>query len=421
MNTPAEQQAQLADVQMPMNRTPTARLKMVHAEVPLCQFKASFDRPSRKGYPQHPFQRHAAGCRHHIGDEVFDLVAVKNIAGNDQRMHRAGQAVGAVPAVKRRVFDLPYDRTFLAILDLELFPFLLLELTRINQQILHFAGWKRLLRQSRISPFSPAFMGLLKPGAVQNPRLVNPAGKARRNLADVTLAEGIEPVEELAVAAVPFVESPGRHANPVGQRSTNLVQRNGGFLSIHDVVRNADFLATARIVAPLLRQIQVAVEQTLKIAGRIRNMNADYTVVDLAGVAAPLALHCGGMSALLWIAGIIDNADSLPVSMVARYNPLDSISHALLVPLGRSEETLQRSGRYAGSQGDGFYTFSWQVRDLPADVGSQFFPRLASGEAVVEFSQECLQFSAHFFDLFDVHVDTPYILRIYKELSRQAA
>lgn len=421
MDTPAEQQAQLADIQMPMNRAPAARLKVVHAEIPLGQFKASFDRPAREGHPQHPFQRHAAGPHGHVGHEVFHIVRIENIASDDQRMRRPGQAGCAVLAVKRRVFDLPDDRAFLAVFDLESPPLLLLELTRINQQVLHFAGRKRLSRQSRVSPFSPAFMDLLWPGGVQNPRSVNPAGERRGNLANVTLPQGVEPVEELAVPAVPFVERPRRHANPIGQRPTDLVQGDIRFLSIHDIIGNTGFLATIEIVGPIFGQVQIAVEQTLKVAGRIRYMNADDTVVDLACVAAPLPLDRSGMGAFLGIAGIVYRSDSLSVSMVARYDPLDSVSYAMLVPLCRGEEALQRARRYAGSQGDGFDTFSWQVRDLPADVVSQPFPRLASCEAIVEFSQESLQFSAHTFDSFDVHVDTPYILRIYKELSRQAA
>ena len=72
MNTSAEQQAQLADIQMPMNPTPAARLKMVHAKVPLGQFKASFDRPARERYPQHPSQRYPAGPHGHVR-HVFNV------------------------------------------------------------------------------------------------------------------------------------------------------------------------------------------------------------------------------------------------------------------------------------------------------------------------------------------------------------
>ena len=46
MNAAAEQQAQLADMQMPANSTPAADLKMIHAEVSLGQLKASLDRPA---------------------------------------------------------------------------------------------------------------------------------------------------------------------------------------------------------------------------------------------------------------------------------------------------------------------------------------------------------------------------------------
>lgn len=421
MDTGTEQQAQLADVQMPMNCAPTARLKMVHTEVPLGQFKTSFDRPAGKGYPQHPFQRYTAGYHSHVGHEVFHFVRVQNIAGDDQRMAWTGQAFLAMLAVKLNMFDLPDKRSFLTIFDLESLPLLLLKLTRINQQVSHFTRRQRFSRQSRVVAFWPAFIGILRPGAVQNPRFVRPSDKVRRNLANVILPQGVKPVEELTVPSVLLVEGPGGYANSVAHRPANLAQRNDGFLSIHGIIRNACFLATGRIVSPTFGQVQIAVKQTLKIASHIRNMNADYTVVDLPGITAPLPLDRGGMCTLLGVTCTIDDANSLRMSVIASYNPLDSISYALLVPLGRSEKALQRSRRYASRQSDGFYTFSRQVRDLPADVGSQFFPRLTSGEAIVEFSQESLQFFAHIFDSFDVHVDTPYILRIYKELSKQAA
>ncbi len=117
---------------MSMNPTPAARLKMVHPEVPLGQFKTSFDRPARERYPQHPFQRNP-GSHGHIGHKIFDLVMVKYVAGDDQSMARAGQTGGAMFAVKRRVFNLPNNRAFFAVFDLESLPFLLLKLTRINQ------------------------------------------------------------------------------------------------------------------------------------------------------------------------------------------------------------------------------------------------------------------------------------------------
>lgn len=222
LNTSAEQQAQLADIQMPMNPTPAARLKVIHAEIPLGQFKTSFDRPTRERHPQHPFQRDP-GTHGHVGDEVFDFVMVEYVAGDDQSMARTGQAGRAMLAVKRRVFDLPNDRTFLAVFDLESLPLLLLKLTRINQQVLHFTGRKCLSRQSRISPFSPTFAGFLRPGAMQNPRLVNPASKVRWHLANITLPQGVKPVEELTIPAILFVKCPSRYTNSVAHRPANLL------------------------------------------------------------------------------------------------------------------------------------------------------------------------------------------------------
>ena len=59
-----------------------------------------------------------------------------------------------------------------------------------------------------------------------------------------------------------------------------------------------------------LRQVQIAVENALKIARHICYMNPDDTVVCLAGVAAPLPADSSGVRTFLGISRIIDDSDS---------------------------------------------------------------------------------------------------------------
>ena len=56
MNTATEQQAQLADVEVAVDRRPRSRLKMVHPHITLGQLEAAFDRPPGEGHAQHPPQ-----------------------------------------------------------------------------------------------------------------------------------------------------------------------------------------------------------------------------------------------------------------------------------------------------------------------------------------------------------------------------
>ena len=50
--------------------------------------------------------------------------------------------------------------------------------------------------------------------------------KVRRHFPDEGLAPLIETVQELTIAGVEFVERPSLHANPVGQRAVDQIERD---------------------------------------------------------------------------------------------------------------------------------------------------------------------------------------------------
>ena len=123
MYSSTKQLAQLADIEVPVDRIPRAHLEMVHAQFSFAQFKTAFNRPTRKCHPQQPLQRYTAGADHHIGQEVFDLIRLENIACYHQGMSPTRQALGAMLAIKTGILDFPDNRSFFSILDTKPLPF----------------------------------------------------------------------------------------------------------------------------------------------------------------------------------------------------------------------------------------------------------------------------------------------------------
>src|SRR5207249_7089213 len=63
------------------------------------------------------------------------------------------------------------------------------------------------------------------------------------------------------------------------------------------------------VVGPRLGQEQLEVDEALVAAPGHGEVDGDDAVVDLAGAAEVLALHAGGLVALLEAAGLVDDAD----------------------------------------------------------------------------------------------------------------
>ena len=113
---------------MSVNTLPVTHLKMVHAKITFAYLKASLNRPTRKGYPQQPFEGYLFIINNHIRQKVLHLLLVKHIAGNDQRMRSAGQPFFTMLAVKLNGLNFPYYRPFVPLLYFEPLPFLLIKL-----------------------------------------------------------------------------------------------------------------------------------------------------------------------------------------------------------------------------------------------------------------------------------------------------
>ena len=176
---------------MPVNRAPTAHLEMIHAQFRLRLPERMLNRTPRERHVQQPLELLDVRTGRDVGDKVFHFIVIQRVAGDDQRMRRAGQTVG-VFAMEVGVFDLPDDRALLSVLDAEALPLLFRKHLGVMQQMAHLTGRRCRGRQTRETP---AFSGLLElPSrrAKQHAGSANPARKVAWHLGHVGLTQRIE-------------------------------------------------------------------------------------------------------------------------------------------------------------------------------------------------------------------------------------
>lgn len=121
------------------------------------------------------------------------------------------------------------------------------------------------------------------------------------------------------------------------------------------------FFSARRIVSPGFGQIEIAVQQHLKIRRCVGKMDSHSTVFNLTAIAIVLSLRSDGMVAALGCAGLIDAPNRVGMSMLLSDNRLTAVTQFFFVPLNRFEKTLQRSRFGIESQRDGLDTFSLHI------------------------------------------------------------
>ena len=351
---------------MSHDRVVLADLEMTHAEFILVVLQRALHRPAREGNMQDDFWR---GARGGIAEEVFFLGRIENVAGIDEPVRAQNFAVALKP--KRSAFDFPNARTFFGVLNVETLPRLTHHDTRIATQ--------RLDVPVDGSGFAAG--------------IAEPAAKIAANLADETLLKRFESVEKGGTTGVPFVGGEPSEVDAVGQGVPKLIEGDVVFGSVNDVVGDARFRAAFGIIPAFFGKEKIAVEHGAKtgVKGGVTEVNADNTVVDLAGVAAPLALDAGGFFAGLGMTGIVDDADGLGIGMITNDELLDAIANVAAVPGGPIEELLEGTARRAVEVGDGLNALTFQVGELPFDIAGEMAARLGASEAVIKLAEEVSQ------------------------------
>ena len=122
----AEQEAQPCDEIMPMDASPPADFKMIHAEFFFADTEFRFNGPASEGHSEQAAKCHAVLTHDDIGQKEFGLTRAF-VASDDQRLAFTRQMfVGLTP--DSQVLDLPDFRPLVSILDSILLPRLGMEL-----------------------------------------------------------------------------------------------------------------------------------------------------------------------------------------------------------------------------------------------------------------------------------------------------
>lgn len=351
---------------MSQDRIVLADLEVTHAEFILVVLQRALHRPARERNMQDDLQRRTRGG---IAEEVFFLGRIENVAGIDEPVRAQNLAVALQP--KGRAFDFPNARAFFGVLDVETLPRLTHHHARITAQ------------RFDVSVDGSGFAT----------GIAEPAVKIAANFADEALRKRFESVEKGGTTGVPFVGGEPTEVDAVGQGVPELVKGDVVFGSVNDIVGDARFSAALRIVPAFFGKEKIAVEHGAKtgVKAGVAEVNADDAVVNLAGVAAPLALDAGGFFAGLGMTGIVDDTDGLGIGMIADDEVLDAIANPATVPGGPIEELLESTAWRAVEVGDGLNALAFQVGELTFDIAGKMAARFGAREAVIKLAEEVSQ------------------------------
>ena len=128
------------------------------------------------------------------------------------------------------------------------------------------------------------------------------------------------------------------------------------------------FLASLLVSCPLLGQGQTEVEQGMVVARDVAHEHPDLAVVNLAPVAAPLALHPHRMGATLGKTARIKGDDTIGFSQ-----PLDPLSDQHrhqwpMIPGDGTDEVLDDLSLHIDQRRDFFGILALQVGQQPLEV-----------------------------------------------------
>src|SRR5437763_492897 len=114
--------------------------------------------------------------------------------------------------------------------------------------------------------------------------------------------------------------------NAVGLGAIEQFQADVMFGPIDDVIGNAGLATTLAVVAPAFGQKNFGVERGAEacVERTEDELDGDHAIGGLAEPTAILPLHAGGFLAGLGMAGVVNDADSFGILMIARDDLLNT-------------------------------------------------------------------------------------------------
>jgi hypothetical protein len=104
-------------------------------------------------------------------------------------------------------------------------------------------------------------------------------------------------------------------------------------------------LTTGAVGGPLLRQIELAVQQGMAVPARITQKDPDLAVLDLAGRAAIWPGHAGRVLPCFQKSRLVDDQHAVRVPQMLDHIAAQLIAHGLGLPQGAAQQVLKAIGR----------------------------------------------------------------------------
>ena len=171
-----------------------------------------------------------------------------------------------------------------------------------------------------------------------------------------------------------------------------------------DLRRHLRFCSSFRIVAPLLGQVQTAIQKSKALGRDIDQKGPDLTVFDLARGAGVLPFDPHRLVALLQKAGLIHHTNPVLVTELFDNKALQLITRCIRIPLGAIQQPL----RFVRP------IITDRLRQLPAvlaldrsqqplHVLGRLLPRFAAGKKVGKSGMKGLKIFSPAFQFFGCH------------------
>lgn len=175
------------------------------------------------------------------------------------------------------------------------------------------------------------------------------------------------------------------------------------FRSIGHVVRDFCFTAAITIFRPAFRKKQFAVDQAVKIARRVAEMDRHDAILRLADRAAPLSLDARRLVSLFHVAGFVDDPDRVRPGVFLDHQLPQPTPHPIFVPPIMCQEFLQCSWGNPCMHRDRLDALRVQVRQLALYVHRQVGTRILASKAAAELLQVTSQHRLQPANLVGIH------------------
>ena len=219
----------------------------------------------------------------------------------------------------------------------------------------------------------------------------------------------IQGKEELGILGITLVKGHPRKHDAVGHGPVPQFQGDSPLGPMHHLRGDVRLPATLPIRRPLFRQEQIGIQQAVKIARDVTQVDRDDAVLHLAHPATPLPLDPRGLPAFFDMPALVEYPNRAGVNMLPCHPLLQQVANAKMVPPIKRKKLLQATRLHARRLGHGLHALTLQVRHLALDIRPEVRRQLAAAKTCVEILQKRSQSLLELPNLRITHVVAPLL------------